>query len=79
LNFSAGMASTDATVFFCRPGRTSLRAVLTGFFICAGVGWAAAAASSSKAEITIVLFILSSFFVELVRQTNVSERDHHCE
>src|SRR6266849_5714441 len=29
------MASTAATVFFCRPGRMSLRAVLTGFFDCA--------------------------------------------
>jgi hypothetical protein len=31
------MASTAATVFFCRPGRMSRRAVLTGFFVGAGV------------------------------------------
>src|SRR5580704_9051825 len=56
------MASTAATVFFCRPGRMSLRAVLTGFFDCAHVVCAIAdAARNSKAGITKVLFILSSF------------------
>src|SRR5882724_5026046 len=56
------MASTAATVFFCRPGRMSLRAVLTGFFDCAHVVCAiAGAARNSKAGITTVLFILSSF------------------
>src|SRR6202030_4547340 len=56
------MASTAATVFFCRPGRMSLRAVLTGFFDCAHVVCAIAdAARNSKAWITKVLFILSSF------------------
>jgi len=49
-------------VFFCRPGRMSLRAVLTGFFDCAHVVCAIAdAARNSKAGITKVLFILSSF------------------
>jgi hypothetical protein len=61
LNFSAGMASTAATVFFCRPGRMSRRAELTGSFVDAGVVCAAAeAASNSKAGITRVVFILSS-------------------
>src|SRR5216683_55688 len=56
------MASTAATVFFCRPGRMSLRAVLTGFFDCAHVVCAIAdAARTSKTGITKVLFILSSF------------------
>src|SRR5712672_3524809 len=56
------MASTAATVFFCRPGRMSLRAVLTVFFDCAHVVCAIAdAARNSKAGITKVLFILSSF------------------
>src|SRR5580700_1747059 len=56
------MASTAATVFFCRPARMSLRAVLTGFFDCAHVVCAIAdAARNSKAWITKVLFILSSF------------------
>src|SRR5882762_1269328 len=56
------MASTAAMVFFCRPGRMSLRAVLTGFFDCAHVVCAIAdAARNSKAGITKVLFILSSF------------------
>jgi hypothetical protein len=57
LNFSAGIASTAVTVFFCRPGRTSLSAVLTGLFVGPDVVCAAAAASNSKAGITIVLFI----------------------
>src|SRR5580692_5566294 len=56
------MASTAATVFFCRPGRISLKAVLTGFFDCAHIVCAIAdAATNSKAGITKVLFILSSF------------------
>src|SRR5258708_2170352 len=56
------MASTAATVFFCRPGRMSLRAGLTGFFDCAHVVWAIAdAARNSKAGFSKVLFILSSF------------------
>src|ERR1700719_1598016 len=56
------MASTAATVFFCRPGRMSLRAVLTGFFDCAHVVCAIAdAARNSKAGITRVLCILPSF------------------
>src|ERR1700733_3208127 len=56
------MASTAATVFFCRPGRMFLRASATGSFVCANVVCTVAeAASKSKAGITIVLFILSSF------------------
>src|SRR6266403_6323832 len=56
------MASTAARVFFCRPGRMSLWAVLTGFFDCAHVVCAIAdAPRNSKAGITKVLFILSSF------------------
>src|SRR5437016_3911500 len=57
------MASAAATVFFCRPGRMSRRAVLTGLFVCAGVVCAHAdAASNSKAAIARVFFMLSSFF-----------------
>src|SRR5277367_5250062 len=37
------MASTAATVFFCRAGRVSLRALLTGFLIGPGVAGAAEA------------------------------------
>jgi hypothetical protein len=49
-------------VFFCRPGKTSLRAVLTGFFVGPEAVCAAAdAASKSDAAITRVVFILSSF------------------
>src|ERR1700730_11289271 len=36
LNLSPGIASTAATVFFWRPGRRSLKALLTGFLIGAG-------------------------------------------
>jgi hypothetical protein len=69
---SAGMASTAATVFFCRPGRMSLRAVLTGFFVGTGEVCAAAdAASNSKAGITRVLFILSSLFGESVPRASL--------
>src|ERR1700733_846134 len=53
------MASTAATVFFCRPGRMSRRAELTGSFIGAGVVCATAeAASNSEAGIIRVVFIL---------------------
>src|SRR5271154_6539372 len=56
------MASTAATGVFCRPGRMSLRAVLSGFFDCAHVVCAIAdAARNSKAGIRKVLSILSSF------------------
>src|ERR1700675_592200 len=53
-------------VFFCRPGRMSLRALLTGFLVgagvvCAVVCAAAAAASNNKAGIKSVFFILFSW------------------
>jgi len=55
---------THSAVFFCRPGRMSRRAELTGSFVGAGVVCAAAdAASNSKAGITRVVFILSSSFL----------------
>src|ERR1700674_2912430 len=53
-------------VFFCRPGRMSRRAVLTGFLVgagvvCAGVVCATAdAASTNKAGITRVFIFLFS-------------------
>src|ERR1700732_3447079 len=52
-------------VFFCRAGRMSLKALLRGFLVCAGVVCAAAAAASnSKAGIKSVLFILFSWCAE---------------
>src|ERR1700681_1620933 len=52
-------------VFFCRPGKMSLRALLTGFLVGAGVVCAAAAAASnSKAGIKSVFFILVSWCAE---------------
>src|SRR3984893_17091325 len=52
-------------VFFCRPGKMSLMALLTGVLVCAGgVCAAAAAASNSKAGIKSVFFILVSWCAE---------------
>src|ERR1700686_3727663 len=71
------MASTAAMVFFCRPGRMSRRALLTGVLVwagivcagvvCAGVVWAvvwpiADAASNNKAGITTVFIFLFSMY-----------------
>jgi len=54
---------THSAVFFCRPGRMSRRAELTGSFVGAGVVCAAAdAASNSKAGITRVVFIYPHLF-----------------
>src|SRR6267143_1546222 len=69
------MASTAATVFFCRPGRMSIRAVLTGFFDCAHVICAIAdAARNSKAGITKVLIVLSELGVYSLRQESHHRR-----
>src|SRR5258708_36370417 len=60
------MASTAAMVFFCRPGRMSLRALLTGFLVWTGAVWTGAvcatadAASSNKAGITRAFIFLFS-------------------
>src|SRR5258707_9618855 len=60
------MASTAAMVFFCRPGRMSLRALLTGFLVWTVAVWTGAvcatvdAASSNKAGITRAFIFLFS-------------------
>src|SRR6267378_3850807 len=76
------MASTAAMVFFCRLGRMSRRAVLTGFLVGAGAVWAgvvcagavcatADAASSNKAGITRAFIFLFSL---CGRKHSASER-----
>src|SRR6202007_1483300 len=53
--------SPAAIVFFCRPGRMSLRALLTGFLVGVGVVCATAdAASNNKAGIVRVFIFLFS-------------------
>src|SRR5882762_5116756 len=71
------MASTAAMVFFCRLGRMSRSALLTGFLVCAGVVCAGAvcatadAASSNKAGITRAFIFLFSL---CGRKHSASER-----
>src|SRR5271156_6194898 len=75
------MASTAAMVFFWRPARPSLRAVLIGFLIIVGIAGGAGAgvvceiaaeASNSKAGAMRVFFI---FVLLSFRPTECGEKD----
>src|SRR5215471_10514462 len=61
LNFSAGMASTAAMVFFCRPGWMSRKPLLTGSFACGALVCAPAEVPSRTIiETTSIDFIFPS-------------------
>src|SRR5882762_6248056 len=76
------MASTAAMVFFCRLGRMSRSALLTGFLVCAGAVCAGAvcatadAASNNKAGITRVFIFFFSLCEKSIARVGGSALPH---